>query len=392
MTRKLRALITDYEDKLALQQNRPSRLFTLYVEGKAEKSQLELFERNFLSFSHRLAAIRSKGRLPDSESVRRSLDSFDEFSSSCLVYRSDDNNLLLFYRESEKLNALSFFGKLSSNMSVMFSTEASILISDKIEGAKETATVLEELKQGSALLPLMQLGVLEKLSNVSKVAQRVYEEEGKYIEIANAIISDDIKKITEERNNIINELQFLECEEVKIELLALLVALANVVTKRGISFDDLAGEKSDSYSLIVKAEDSRSLILYLRNFISSAEEYVHSLLGEEGLSPINKARRYIADNYNSQDISLSSVAEYVSLNERYFSTLFARETGETFISYLTALRMQNAASLLKTHEMRVYEVALMCGYQNPEHFNKAFKKYYGYSPSEYRKMNNSQEK
>lgn len=93
----------------------------------------------------------------------------------------------------------------------------------------------------------------------------------------------------------------------------------------------------------------------------------------------------MADHYEDCELSLSKVADYVGLNEKYFTNRFTKETGENFSSYLTALRMQKAKELLKTTTFKVYEISEMVGYHNAEHFNRMFKKLNGITPAQYRK-------
>lgn len=114
-------------------------------------------------------------------------------------------------------------------------------------------------------------------------------------------------------------------------------------------------------------------------------DYSASKLNVAETDVIIKAKRYLADNYEDTGLSLSKVAEYVGLNEKYFTNRFSKETGETFSSYLTGLRMQKAKELLKTTSFRIYEIAEMTGYNNVEHFNRMFKKLNGVSPAQYRK-------
>ena len=79
------------------------------------------------------------------------------------------------------------------------------------------------------------------------------------------------------------------------------------------------------------------------------------------------------------------MAEYVGLNEKYFTNRFTKEAGENFSSYLTGLRLQKAKELLKTTSFKIYEIAGMAGYRNVEHFNRTFKKHIGITPAQFRK-------
>ena len=63
----------------------------------------------------------------------------------------------------------------------------------------------------------------------------------------------------------------------------------------------------------------------------------------------------------------------------YFSTLFKKETGQTYISYITRLKMDKARELLAAN-CKVYETAHLLGYEDIRHFRNTFKKYHGVSP------------
>lgn len=125
--------------------------------------------------------------------------------------------------------------------------------------------------------------------------------------------------------------------------------------------------------------------LWLTNYFAWIMDYSASKLNVSETDVIIKAKRYISDHYEDPELSLLKVAEYVGLNEKYFTNRFTKEAGETFSSYLTALRMQKAKELLKTTIFKVYEISEMVGYHNVEHFNRMFKKLNKVTPAMYRK-------
>ena len=102
---------------------------------------------------------------------------------------------------------------------------------------------------------------------------------------------------------------------------------------------------------------------------------------------LNEAKEYIRENYNLDTISLNSVAEYVNVSPSHFSTIFSQETGQTFISYLTEIRMNKAKELLRCSNMRTLEIGYAVGYKDPHYFSYLFKKTQQCTPKEYRKAN-----
>ncbi len=97
---------------------------------------------------------------------------------------------------------------------------------------------------------------------------------------------------------------------------------------------------------------------------------------------VDEATKYIRQHYQ-ENITISTVAEYLEISEGYLSRVLKKETDYTFTSYLTLYRMQVAMSLLKDCRVKVYEVADKVGYSDTAYFSVQFKKLLGVSPSEY---------
>jgi two-component system response regulator YesN len=85
-----------------------------------------------------------------------------------------------------------------------------------------------------------------------------------------------------------------------------------------------------------------------------------------------------------ENISLNVMCRHMLMSLSYFSTVFKSYTGETFVEYLTRIRMENAKELLKTTDLKTYEVASKVGYSDPHYFGMIFKKIMGMTPTEFR--------
>lgn len=98
---------------------------------------------------------------------------------------------------------------------------------------------------------------------------------------------------------------------------------------------------------------------------------------------IAKSKKYIYKHY-AEPISLALLAEELGVSESYLSNLFHKETGESYIKFLTRVRMEKAAELLRgNRNIKIYEVAHQVGYFNAKHFNHVFKQWQGVPPNEY---------
>lgn len=98
---------------------------------------------------------------------------------------------------------------------------------------------------------------------------------------------------------------------------------------------------------------------------------------------LGRAMAYMRERFG-EELSLEDVAEHVHLNPYYFSKVFKQQTGETFIDYVTRLRIDKAKELMKDGELSMKEVCYSVGYKDPNYFSRVFKKVTGVTPSEYR--------
>lgn len=101
---------------------------------------------------------------------------------------------------------------------------------------------------------------------------------------------------------------------------------------------------------------------------------------------IQKAKRYIEENYAMEDLSLQEVADAVGMSVTYLSRTFKSETNTNFVKYLVQVRMEKARELLAKSELSAQETAYRVGFSDYVHFSKTFKKFHGLTPSAYRKQ------
>ncbi|NLZ67759.1 MAG: AraC family transcriptional regulator [Spirochaetales bacterium] len=113
------------------------------------------------------------------------------------------------------------------------------------------------------------------------------------------------------------------------------------------------------------------------------EEQMLTLKTEVNNLSISTVIEYIFNNYN-KPITLSQMADLVSLTESHLSTVFKAETDMGFLQYLTAVRINKVCELMKNPKLNITEIALSCGFPTPGYFTKIFKRYLGQTPSEYR--------
>ena len=99
---------------------------------------------------------------------------------------------------------------------------------------------------------------------------------------------------------------------------------------------------------------------------------------------VEKAKDFIAAHYQDSDLSVETICAHLHFSPAYFSTLFKREVGMSFTTYVTERRMGEAVRLLRETDEKTYLIAEKTGYADPNYFSYVFKRRFGLSPSKYR--------
>lgn len=107
--------------------------------------------------------------------------------------------------------------------------------------------------------------------------------------------------------------------------------------------------------------------------------------GPERLVPrrIRRVTDYVRANL-AADLAISELAAHAGLSSFHFARVFRRETGETPHQFVTRLRLEEAARLLRATDQTVLQIAIAVGFENASHFSVQFKRGYGVTPLAYR--------
>lgn len=119
------------------------------------------------------------------------------------------------------------------------------------------------------------------------------------------------------------------------------------------------------------------------------DKYKNALLelnDRKRYSPIVlRAIDYIEKNYYMSDLTINKISDKLEISSSYLSKILKKETGFSFIDYLTHTRIEKSMNMMEDPTIRIYDVAELVGYSNQHYFCRAFKKLTGVSPSEYKR-------
>jgi len=128
--------------------------------------------------------------------------------------------------------------------------------------------------------------------------------------------------------------------------------------------------------------DCKKVIL---KYVLDCLEYIKSKSEGQVLKPIRTMISYIKDNYREK-ITIEDMAEIVDLNPIYLGSLFKKEMGLNFSSYLIKVRIDAAKSLLIETNYTIAAIGSEVGYKDTRYFSQLFEKTVGIKPALYRKI------
>jgi len=252
-------------------------------------------------------------------------------------------------------------------------------LKDIIKSYDESLKAVNALSE-SGIMHIMDVPV----QSVSK-SEHIYEKEKLLLD---RVASGDTEVCIQTFEQICDSL-FKEYassfQTVKQKLLELMVLIRHLGCTYRIE-DEEYFKKGDYIEDFLKIEDP----VELKSCCKKRIEYVSQCIKSIREKRINnrlilKAIEYIKKNYRNK-ITLEEVAGELNISPHYFSKLFKDEVGETFIDYLTSLRIQRSKELLAENQLSGKEICFEIGYGDPNYFSRNFKRIVGITPTEYKQV------
>ena len=154
-------------------------------------------------------------------------------------------------------------------------------------------------------------------------------------------------------------------------------------TDNSLDFNKISGNMQNIYEKVSQMDES-SLTEWIVQMSETISERLKCARNSSARRLIVEAQNIVKARYMEADISLDEVCAVLGVSNSYFSSVFKKEAGKSFISYLTDYRMEIAAEMILNTDEKSYTIAEKVGYLDANYFSYVFKKKFGVSPSKYR--------
>ena len=200
------------------------------------------------------------------------------------------------------------------------------------------------------------------------------------LENGRAVIADFFDKI-----------DFLNLQSVLLRLYIstdIYITAKSFANEIGVSDEEFTG-KFGSVDDIEKLSSADKSVEYFTEMLLQCIKWRTEVVSKSADNFSHKIKKFIENNYSKEELSLKDAADYMNFTPTYFSSLFKKEMGKNFVTYLTEIRVEKAKTLLCCTSKKIYEIAYDVGFGDYRYFSQIFKKHTGLTPQEFKMSKNN---
>ncbi len=176
----------------------------------------------------------------------------------------------------------------------------------------------------------------------------------------------------------------LSLSKCDLFLLEVVTCLVRITRSGGLPVEEVFGEGFTGAVSVSGFSSLEELGSWLGERCGRLRDLLGRRRSDSAWQMVERAKDYIAGHYTDEQLSVEALCSHIHLSPTYFSTLFKREVGMSFTAYVTKVRMEEAARLLRETDEKTYRIAEATGFSDPNYFSYVFKRHFGLSPSKFR--------
>ncbi|WFA08097.1 response regulator [Tissierella sp. Yu-01] len=309
-----------------------------------------------------------------------------------VIIKKNNSYILMNYREEQKQMIKDNFSKVLADFDLKISQTKKVKLTigfgKRVIKIKDIKTSYESAKLSIEDRIIKGIGELihygEVITDKSSLNDMFLNFSRKFVKFVERLDREGIKRTLSEFKKEVHKIP-IGGREYK----TLILDIANIydltLKSNNIKIDYENKEYKRLEDIVKESYSTEFLFDELLAYINTSLILLDEDMANKNLGQITQAKEYIEANYMNS-ITLEDVGAYIGFNPSYFSSLFKKETGFSFVEYLSKIRMEKAKELLVESDLRIQDICLMVGYNDVKYFSKLFIKYTGLKPKEYRKI------
>ncbi len=291
-------------------------------------------------------------------------------------------NIVVAIEDVQSSGLINVLNNLCKDVKKILDIDISIGIGEQVSELISLSKSFEQSKDALGYREIIGKGTAIYIRDVEPIKNEYVEfDEQLEGKLLSAIKFNGEKEIEEVVDEIMSKLIMsnIHTSQRQIHLISILDSLLRTMQKYNIY-----SLKYNYFEHLHNLHTSSDIQLWLLEVCKHINQNIDKERNINTKNVVANAKQYILDNFQDPDLSVDMVCNHLYLSEAYFSTIFKKETGTSYVNYLTQLRMNKALELLNKTDNKMNIIAAEIGYQSATYFSYVFKKHYGISPSKYK--------
>jgi two-component system, response regulator YesN len=258
-------------------------------------------------------------------------------------------------------------------------------VRERIQGITQSYKEANEIKNYRYIYGKRKiLGISDIKSTIESKKEFIKIGKNDVYEFLKCGLKSDVGNFVDQYIDNLNEVGMKSLIYIYYLFLDIVLNASRFINELGGEIEQLIPSVANLENYVTGIDSIEKFEELTENTLKKVLEFRDTRVVKKYDSIINKSKEYIHTNFLNPSISLNSVASYVNVSPSHFSTIFSQETGESFIEYLTKVRVKQAMELLRTTSLKSAEIAYNVGYSDAHYFCYILKKAIGITPKEYR--------
>jgi two-component system response regulator YesN len=292
---------------------------------------------------------------------------------------------------AEKGNELDrLLQSIKSQMEGKFRTSVTIAVSNMKSGIHGIAVAYGEAVTAMEHKSMQEQGSVIYYDTIRGVERHYFyyslEMEAQLMNYAKSGDYSNVEKVLDQLFEINFQSRSISPEMAKYLSSELMSTVIKLLSALNIDDETFFGGEGESFKYLAKIGTAEEMSATLKRLYLAICEKVTGDRSDHSDLLASRIRCYIESHYDSNELSLTTIADHVGLNPSYLSTFYKKQMGHNVTEYITSLRMKEAKTLLAETELTVAAIAIKVGFANDIGLIRLFKKTEGITPGKYREI------
>ena len=296
-------------------------------------------------------------------------------------------HLIISLQESQNLpNLMILLNHVCKECNKIYHLDVTIGLGEAYPLVEQVEQSYKEAKAALGYQKIMGRGTTIYIKDMEPLKHRApmeFIEDNELIAAVKFGSKEDIYNCIHKTFDKMHELK-LHTVEFQLYIMSFVHTIVKLLNDTGVDALDIFDNTMELTELITSLQDSNDLKEWLLQACDKFSTHIGTDRETTTQNIINSAKLLIEKLYSDPELSVEVLCQHLHITPTYFSTIFKKETGQSYVSYLTQLRMEKAKEFIELSDDKTYVIARKVGYEDPNYFSYVFKKQFGVSPSKYR--------